>query len=677
MHAAIARSLTLTTLNRLVSKTMPNGGTETYAYDAAGRQIAKTDAKGQKIQYAYDSTGRLTGRIYPDGTTVEFAYTSTGKRDTVKDTRGTTSYRYDDRDRMNKHTYPDEKAIDYTYDKNGRISTLSSFASTVTYSYSASGRLKDVTDPQESVTSYNYDDAGNRTGLAYPNGTAVSYVYDNNNRLTQLTHQNSVGEILASYAYTLGAIGNRTRIDESNGISRKYDYDDLYRLTKEQVTDPANAQTYKNDYSYDAVANRLNKTYTAYNQPAASNDYAYNNADQLLTENGIAYTYDLNGNLASKTDSIGTTTYTYDYENRLVKVSAPAVITEYQYDTDGNRVSASTAAGMIKYLVDTNKALVQVLAEYTAGGSILAFYVYADDLISITRSGNATYYHFDGLGSTRLLTDGSGIVTDSYQYDAFGNLITDAGSTENHFLFTGQQYDANIKFYYLRARYYQPATGRFASVDPYRGEPYTPATLHRYLYAANDPVNNIDPTGNFVETIATVQMLAQTQQLTYNENFHLQGYKSNYEYDGQLKYSTLSDLKKSKTAGPAYSQFEVKLTSECVKREHKKYQANFRIMMLGASIGPGIYGSSSFKMRASQLFGPPDFNRMVGAAYLIGMTLSVYKGWTGGVLMMGPSGRSDITDFSGAVDPNSWDASASVLVGESIMVGNPFSFNCN
>src|SRR5574341_543959 len=93
---------------------------------------------------------------------------------------------------------------------------------------------------------------------------------------------------------------NRTRIDEANGIGRQYTYDRLYRLTKEQVVDPANAQTYQNDFSYDAVGNRLNKTYAAYNQSAVSNDYTYNNADQLLTESGVTYTYDLNGNLASK-----------------------------------------------------------------------------------------------------------------------------------------------------------------------------------------------------------------------------------------------------------------------------------------------------------------------------------------------------------------------------------------
>jgi RHS repeat-associated protein len=484
-------------LNRLVSKTMPNGGTETYAYDAAGRQIEKTDAKGQKIKYAHDANGRLITRTYPDASTVGFTYTNTGKRATATDKRGTTGYAYDGMNRLKTNTMPDGQAISYTYDAAGRVSTLSSaLAGTISYTYYNSGRLKEVKDPQDRITAYAYDPAGNRTGLAYPNGASVSYEYDGNNRLTHLTH-NSLNSVLASCTYTLGATGNRTRIDEANGISRQYEYDKLYRLTKEQVTDPAEVQTYTNDFAYDAVGNRLNKTNTPFNQPAVSNDYTYNSADQLLTENGATHTYDLNGNLATKTDSAGTTTYSYDYDNRLVSVTSPSGTVTYEYDADGARVSSTTSAGKVKYLVDTNRSLSQVLAEYKTDGALIASYVYADDLISMNRSGAVSFYHFDGLGSTRVLTDSSGAVTDTYDYDAFGNLIARTGTTENEFLFTGQQYDANIGFYHLRARYYQPGAGRFTSVDPWEGDFYAPTTLHLYMYSANDPVNKIDPTGMF------------------------------------------------------------------------------------------------------------------------------------------------------------------------------------
>ena len=60
---------------------------------------------------------------------------------------------------------------------------------------------------------------------------------------------------------------------------------------------------------------------------------------------------------------------------------------------------------------------------------------------------------------------------------------------------SGEQYDPDLGLYYLRARYYNPATGRFLSRDPEDGKPNDPQSLHKYLYASGDPVNRIDPSG--------------------------------------------------------------------------------------------------------------------------------------------------------------------------------------
>jgi len=84
---------------------------------------------------------------------------------------------------------------------------------------------------------------------------------------------------------------------------------------------------------------------------------------------------------------------------------------------------------------------------------------------------------------------------DSYEFDAFGNEISSTGSTPNNYLYRGEQFDPDLGLYYLRARYYNPATGRFMSRDPEDGKPTAPPTLHRYLYASGDPVNGMDPTG--------------------------------------------------------------------------------------------------------------------------------------------------------------------------------------
>jgi RHS repeat-associated protein len=66
----------------------------------------------------------------------------------------------------------------------------------------------------------------------------------------------------------------------------------------------------------------------------------------------------------------------------------------------------------------------------------------------------------------------------------------------NNYMYRGEQYDADLGLYYLRARYYNSLTGRFLSRDPEAGKPVDPKTLHKYLYAGGDPVNRVDRNEN-------------------------------------------------------------------------------------------------------------------------------------------------------------------------------------
>ena len=113
------------------------------------------------------------------------------------------------------------------------------------------------------------------------------------------------------------------------------------------------------------------------------------------------------------------------------------------------------------------------------------------------RDGRIWYYIYDGHRNTRLLTNAAGTVTDRYAYDACGNLLKKEGDTENDFLYTGEQYNANTGLYYLRARYMDPSTGTFISMDSYQGSLYDPVSLHKYLYANANPVKYTDPTGYY------------------------------------------------------------------------------------------------------------------------------------------------------------------------------------
>ena len=86
-----------------------------------------------------------------------------------------------------------------------------------------------------------------------------------------------------------------------------------------------------------------------------------------------------------------------------------------------------------------------------------------------TGVGKSYYYHPDALGSTRELTDESGTVVATYNYDAFGNTIASTGTVENPFRFTGNvgyYWDEELQTYHIRARNYQPTTGRWTSQDP-------------------------------------------------------------------------------------------------------------------------------------------------------------------------------------------------------------------
>ena len=164
-----------------------------------------------------------------------------------------------------------------------------------------------------------------------------------------------------------------------------------------------------------------------------------------------------------------------------------------------------TVAGVTtKYLVSpvNPTGYAQVVYETFSGTGATEYWrqiTYGLERISQFRSTPSgtqkSYYVYDGHGSVRALTDGSGNVTDTYDYDAFGNVTHQTGATPNEFLFAGEQYDSNLHLYYNRARYLNTTTGRFWSMDTYDGDPQSPLSLHKYLYVGSDPVNQTDSSG--------------------------------------------------------------------------------------------------------------------------------------------------------------------------------------
>jgi RHS repeat-associated protein len=304
--------------------------------------------------------------------------------------------------------------------------------------------------------------------------------------------------VISSYGYTLDAVGNRTKIVEGGGRIVDYVYDDLYRLVSETIADSGMVESFT--YTYDNVGNRLSKV-ECMDLDCETTSYTYNLNNQLLTETAgtdvTQYFYDTNGNTIEKSTGALITSYYYDHQNRLVEAFTPNNSVELAYDADGARVSKAVDGTTVNYLLDKNRRYHQVLEERTEIGDVLALYTYGNQRISMIRDGVDAFYLFDGLGSVTALTNNVGQVTDQYTYEAFGKLLGSSGSTENPYYYTGEHWDFEIGMQYLRARYMDPAVGRFMTMDAHPGNAQHPITLNKYLYGNSNPVMYIDPSGEF------------------------------------------------------------------------------------------------------------------------------------------------------------------------------------
>jgi RHS repeat-associated protein len=163
----------------------------------------------------------------------------------------------------------------------------------------------------------------------------------------------------------------------------------------------------------------------------------------------------------------------------------------FKYDPFGRRIHKSFSSGTSIFaydgdnLVETVNSSGGVVARYVRGQEI-------DEALAELNSGTSTYYEQDGLGSVTSLTSGAGSLVQTYKYDSFGKLSASSGSVSNSFQYTARDFDTETGLYYYRARYYDPAAGRFLSEDPlqFRG-----GQANSYTYVGNGPTNWIDPTG--------------------------------------------------------------------------------------------------------------------------------------------------------------------------------------
>jgi RHS repeat-associated protein len=458
-------------LGREASLTDPLGRTTTYGYDLAGNRTSLTDAKGRTTTYAYDAGNELTSVTYSDVTTpnVSFTYDADGRRASMTDGTGTTTYAYDALGRLSKDVQGGGAHVSYGYDLAGNLAKITyPNGKAVTRAYDAAGRLASVTDWLGHKTAFTYDRDSNLVAETYPNGVVASFIYDATGRLTHIMDAHGTKTLL-DLAYKRDKLGLVTAENTTS-----YGYDGATRLTSSTVG--------PSPIAYD-VASQLTAL--------GSTILDYNTGGELtsLTKSSgkTAFAYDKEGDRISMTPASGSVTaYGYDQAGRLVSYTHGSTTASYAYNGDGLRMSKTVDKKTSSFCWDLADGLPLILSS----GS--TYYVTGPGGLPLEQLSGTTvlYYSADQLGSTRLLTKASGAVAASFTYDPYGTLAKHTGTAKTAFGFAGQYTDWESGLVYLRARYYDPSTAQFLTVDPAVGSTRSP-----YTYVGGDPINVTDSSG--------------------------------------------------------------------------------------------------------------------------------------------------------------------------------------
>ncbi|MEK2644828.1 RHS repeat domain-containing protein [Bdellovibrio sp. BCCA] len=471
----------------------------TYQYNLDKQLTQITRPDGATIDFNYGlTTGVLESFVTPDGTYTQTMDTTNGLPSTIyQPDNSWTSISYAGTSMIGSTNYDSSSSMIGSYAptfssvalvESDTVTNSIGTTSTISYQYNDDEDLKKAGDV---TLTYNTPN-GQLTGTSMGSGTSAitdAYTYNNYGEVTDYVAKRGTTTI---YSLTLardasGRINGKTQT--MNGTTDAYDYtfDVTGRLT-ETKKNTATVAT----YNYDSNSNRNGGTIGA--QPTSA---TYDDQDRLLTYNTLSFTYNANGDLASKTNNTlsQTTQYTYDVFGNLKQVQLPSgTVITYEVDALNRRIGKRVNGVLQRRWVYMDQY--RIAAELNASGAITKRFVYGSksNIPDYMIMGSTKYRIIsDHLGSPRLvvkMSDGS--IAQRMDHDEFGRVTVNTSADFTPFGFAGGLYDQQTGLVRFGARDYDPETGRWTSKDPilFKG-----GDVNIFGYVQNDPVNFVDPIG--------------------------------------------------------------------------------------------------------------------------------------------------------------------------------------
>lgn len=482
-------------LGRLKSETDHSSKTITYKPDEANNVYEQTNRLAEVARITYDKANRPTKVDYLKDNSIEtFGYDPAGNPNAAANASVAYSFIWDRLNRLTQKTDGRGKNLAFTFDKVGNILTKTTYqGSTTSYTYNAANRLVMLRNPDYLQVDYQYDPAGRLLSRVTSAGARTTSQFDANGWQTKLTQYDAANALISDVSYTRDRTGNILTAVNGSGTTT-YAYDPLYRLKTADYPNTANDEL----FTYDKVGNR--KTATKGSLTANSNTRYYNyttGTNHLLdirigsttgtVESG--FTHDFEGRLTGQT-GVGAKTLTWDAKSRVKTLGGET----YTYDPMDYRIGRSGGTlGSLDYFLEGEHlesvySGTNLYAKYFRGSStdeLVAGYLYDTDAKL-----KPFLFHHDNVTSTTAVSGHNGGTLQSTSFSAFGSTQGTTGTSPNRLKYTGRE-DDGTGLYYYRARYYDPAIGRFVSEDPLGFQ----AGINFFAYVENNPVNANDPSG--------------------------------------------------------------------------------------------------------------------------------------------------------------------------------------